>query len=553
MREAPEAAARVRRLPPLEMLALALLAMLPVMPYLSYGLRVGVPRFAVAGDFALLEQATRHVWKADALLGPYSRFHWHHPGPLFFYLAAPFEAMFGTASTGLFVGTCAINACAAATLVCMVRVCATRVHAIAALAVMLAWFAAFGNVAANPWNPLVIVIPLMTYLVACALAARGESRAVIPAALFGALAASTHVAAITTVLVAGAASAVGFAIRRRRDLVQRDKRRIAIGAAVVLLALTPPVVDQLTESPGNLRTLVHFFSHREAPSKSFSTALRNSVIATSWMPDRLISRTLPDEGWIAHGMRWDAMPAKVSRTARTLAFVHVLLVTLAALVAFRRDTASLAIVAFGVLGELVALFALRSIVGDDLHYLVFWTTAASSVAWIGAFSAVFRAASALKTGAKGQRLVRGSLVVCGLLAAAIATSFQGRWLARNPAMPGSYPGMPPTMSALHAGLRERLARETATPVIHLEGAYDLAQAMVLELEKDSLDVRVAETDRWNFTGVRSGAGLSRPLHVWFSQPALPLATAPCLERLVEHAGSAVYVAPAELPSCPPQP
>src|SRR5690606_41981929 len=100
----------------IEAIAFGLLAALPVLPHLVLLLREGVPRFGLFGDFALLEHATRHVWSGDTLLGPYSRFRWNHPGPLFFYLAAPFQAAFGTASTGLYVATCFVNAAAAAAL-----------------------------------------------------------------------------------------------------------------------------------------------------------------------------------------------------------------------------------------------------------------------------------------------------------------------------------------------------------------------------------------------------------------------------------------------------
>ncbi|HVJ89010.1 MAG TPA: glycosyltransferase family 39 protein [Labilithrix sp.] len=537
----------------LELVAFFLLAVLPVWPYLAFALRTGVERFSIAGDFALLEQATRHVWHGDALLGPYSRFRWHHPGPLFFYIAAPFEALFGPKSTGLFVGACVVNAAAAAALVANVRMSTTRAHAAASLLVVLAWFAAFGNVTASPWNPLVIVLPLVTFLVSCALFARGETRAFVPAAFFGALALSTHVAAITTVVVAATVAVLIF-VARRHVLTRRDRGFLACGLAIVVLAFLPPLVEQVTAPRGNLRALATFFLHRAAPPKPLSVALKNAIVATSWMPDRLFSHALPEEGWVPLGMRWDNMPERVSRTAATIALVHVTLVVLAFVVArLRRDATSLAILGFGVLAEVVALVSLRSIVGADMQYLVFWTTAASSVAWLGTLSALISAASAASLAVlspRGRKAATCGLACAGLLLAATATSFQAQWLAKHSSLPGSYRSMNPLMSRLHAALRERMAREGATPVIHLEGAYDLAEAMVLELEKDGLDVRVLDADRWLFTGVSSEANIVRPLHVWFSQPALPLAKAPCLELLEEREGHAIYVAAPHCHCCP---
>ena len=97
---------RARRTRRLEAVALGLLAALPVVPYLTFVLRFGVPRFELFGDWAGIEQATRSVWRGETLVGSMSRFDFSHPGPLFFYVAAPFETAFGEASTGIFVAAC---------------------------------------------------------------------------------------------------------------------------------------------------------------------------------------------------------------------------------------------------------------------------------------------------------------------------------------------------------------------------------------------------------------------------------------------------------------
>src|SRR4051812_10274423 len=46
------------------------------------------------GDTALLELTVRDVGAHVPLLGPYSRYHWHHPGPLLFdWLAVPYRVL----------------------------------------------------------------------------------------------------------------------------------------------------------------------------------------------------------------------------------------------------------------------------------------------------------------------------------------------------------------------------------------------------------------------------------------------------------------------------
>ena len=47
------------------------------------------------GDYAGLEIATRYVFTGRTLLGPYSRFMFNHPGPLYFFVIAPIYVLLG--------------------------------------------------------------------------------------------------------------------------------------------------------------------------------------------------------------------------------------------------------------------------------------------------------------------------------------------------------------------------------------------------------------------------------------------------------------------------
>ena len=82
---------------------------LPLAPLLFALLARPVPRFVVNGDYAGLEIATRFVPTGTTLLGPYSRFGWNHPGPLYFVLLAPIHALFGGTSTGIFAGALGVR------------------------------------------------------------------------------------------------------------------------------------------------------------------------------------------------------------------------------------------------------------------------------------------------------------------------------------------------------------------------------------------------------------------------------------------------------------
>ncbi|HEY2429607.1 MAG TPA: hypothetical protein VGI06_11805, partial [Acidimicrobiales bacterium] len=70
------------------------------------------PHVVLYGDQALLELGARRAAHLDQLVGPYSRTGFHHPGPIVFYLLAPFVRILGTGGSGLYLGAVAINGAA---------------------------------------------------------------------------------------------------------------------------------------------------------------------------------------------------------------------------------------------------------------------------------------------------------------------------------------------------------------------------------------------------------------------------------------------------------
>src|SRR6516164_9762469 len=88
--------------------------MLPVLFLLCmYVARVTEP-VVTSEDIAVTELYTDLASHGRLLLGPYSRFGWHHPGPVYFYLQAPLYAASNRAGASLFLGAMAINVVALA-------------------------------------------------------------------------------------------------------------------------------------------------------------------------------------------------------------------------------------------------------------------------------------------------------------------------------------------------------------------------------------------------------------------------------------------------------
>jgi len=83
---------------------LALLGSLGLVNFAAYAAPI-----VTDADIAVTELYVELATRGDLLLGPYSRFGWHHPGPLFFYLVAPFYALGGHQAAAMYAVALAIN------------------------------------------------------------------------------------------------------------------------------------------------------------------------------------------------------------------------------------------------------------------------------------------------------------------------------------------------------------------------------------------------------------------------------------------------------------
>lgn len=547
---------RARRNRRIEAAAIGLLAVLPLVPYFTFLLRSGVPRFGLIGDLALVEHATRHVWTGETLVGSPSRFGWSQPGPFFFYFAAPFQAIGGTSSTGVYVAATFINAAAAAGIVACARMYARRAHAIAALLVVLAWFAAFGSVAASPWAPFLVVLPLLAFLLNAAMIARGKSGAAYPALVYGAFAAQTHVCAVPVVIAATIVAVAAFFIgsrRRERDApspeLASQKWRIGIAGAIGLILAVPPIVEQIIAPTGNFRRIVSFFVHRQAPLVPIGTAIQQWMTMMAWLPYRMARLTLMREDFVPQMARVDEMYLGTSSFPAIVAGVHVGMGVMCAMIAWKRsDTVSLALLSIGALADIVSIGALQAIVGVSAPYLVLWTTAASSVLWIGVFSTLFSAAGAAALRSEKVMNTAATPIIVFGLTLAVATATLQRWsFAKHPAGPGSHPELRPDIQKAYGLLHDRLKKDGATPVMHLEGFSDIALGFYLELEKDRIDVRSPASDRSLLVGARPDEKAPKPLHLWIGSAASPHRLAKCTE-VVARSGDLVVLGAAQAPA-----
>lgn len=331
------------------------------------------------GDASLIELATMEAASGRRLLGAYSRYGWHHPGPVYFYLLAVPYRLLGPAA-GLQAGALLVNAVAAVGVVAAVRHMAGARAAWAAAAVVLAICLGVGPVyLRDPWNPFVVMLPLLLFAVLCTAAAAGWPRALWVAAVVGSFCVQTHVGTGPLVAVLGLMAVV---VRLRGRWVQapvhagrsptgsHPVRAVVTAASLTALALVwlPPLVEQARASVGNLTSLARFAVGAHA-GHPFGEALLGYTVGASAFPFGKPGLELPEV----------AGPGSVLVVVASLggAMICVLLGRRSA------DRLMAALGATSLLAAAVGVVAASRIVGPLLGYLLYWMVAAPGLAWLG--------------------------------------------------------------------------------------------------------------------------------------------------------------------------
>jgi hypothetical protein len=198
-------------------------------------------------DDALIELRTADVGVHTVLVGPYSRFGWHHPGPSLFYVFALPYRLLSRSSVALPLTAVVINLVAVVTMAAIAWRRGGRTLLIAFLLVLQVQLATLGPwVLRSAWNPNVTILPLALVLMLAWCSGCGERWCLPLAAAVGSFVVQSHVGFAAVVGVVLVASAT-WVLPRRGTRVP-----IALAAGVVALLWLPPAAEQLTGDPGNL-------------------------------------------------------------------------------------------------------------------------------------------------------------------------------------------------------------------------------------------------------------------------------------------------------------
>lgn len=323
------------------------------------------------GDAAIELLRIGEVGTRDTpLVGQYSRFGWDHPGPMLFYVFAPFRVLFGDA--GVLFGAGLLNGLAiAGTLAVARRRGGLALAAITSVVILLLVVGLGTDLLVDPWNPWVAITPFLLCVFLAWSVVEGDTVALGWMALVGSWAVQAHAGYAPLVTGLGLLGVAWVVASRRAHPRLAPHSVVAVGVALACWAL--PLWDQLFGS-GNLGEILSYTRHPE--ESPFGWALAYRVFGAQLGPGApwITGDDVNAAGTVAAGSTWLAV------------LITLAVAVLGALAAARgaRSAGRFAVVVAS--AAALALFATSRVSGLTGSYVVryWWVVAAAcwcSIAW----------------------------------------------------------------------------------------------------------------------------------------------------------------------------
>jgi hypothetical protein len=238
------------------------------------------------GDFALIESYTLMATQRKLVVGPYSRYGWHHPGPLYFWLAAPFYALAKFKTSGIHVAVQCINASALLVAAWIAARFASPTLIAAVFVAIVGYLWRAWHIFVSMWNPHVPILPTIALTFVCAAIACGEVGLIPLAAFLASFIAQTSIGLLPCaagLCVIALVSAAAQSRRARGVWIDAGTMRAINRTAWLLVVLwSGPIAEQMVNTPGNLRQIVRFFneSHDRPPIRDAFVAWADNATGT---------------------------------------------------------------------------------------------------------------------------------------------------------------------------------------------------------------------------------------------------------------------------------
>lgn len=468
------------------------------LPFVVAAVALAVRTYAPVLDLAMTEVRVRDVFgRHSPLIGLPGRIgsfpdQGSHPGPLSFYLLAPFHRLTGGTAVALLVGATALQLASALGAVWVAgRRSADARRAVAVVVVVLtAWLGA--SVLTQPWNPY---LPLMTFLFALVCTwsvVDGDHVMLVPLTLAASFCAQTHVPYLSlgVALVGTAFVATGWRWWRSRCIDRAARRSVMFSVGLGALVWSPVFVDQWRRTPGNISMLRrHFLDPPEDPVGWVEGA---RVVLAHLDPVRVLTglaerdgswlgvlRGLEGGSWVI-GLGLLAVWAAVAVRSRRLA-----------------DKGPWHLHQVVAVGLFIAVVSSGRIFGKVWYYLVLWAWVIGAVAIVAVVLTIVaaRRARALPVTGRTPTLFGSALLGVVLLVSVVDSArvdppedHLSRVLAAL---------VPPTVAAISDGTVSGEAM-AGTYLVRFQDAASFgsqAYGLVSELERAGIDARMTPTYR----------------------------------------------------------
>lgn len=348
----------------------------------------GSPDLAVEGDLAMLDISTRNIAEGRSLLGPYSRFGFNHPGPLYLLLRLPLCLLTGWSGSASYITVPILIAlCLAASFTIVRRLSGKALSVVFCLLALLYLLRSSPVVWLRDWNPFVIIFPFLLFVLSCAAVASGRTAWFPAAVICGSLVAQTHLGGAPVVLI------LLFLVVPVRRLFGRGganstaglEKAVVVGAVFGVLLWLPVLVEELAPGQGNVSRMIGFM--RENPTEvGLRAALREwSGALTSPEIGLLAPRELRSRGVFF-------------QVVFALAAARLILIAGCAAVLRKtgRNSFIASLAALLAAAQIVMFLAVLQVRGELNEYLFCWFSVTSPLSWlvfIGTISAYAREGS----------------------------------------------------------------------------------------------------------------------------------------------------------------
>jgi hypothetical protein len=463
-----------RRLRPVH--ALLALAALPfAIGAVSLVVTVGGNYFPAA-DHALTEMQIRDIGRHEVLIGLYSRENWNHPGPMLFYLLAPFYWLTGGASIGMHVGALAINAASVVGMALVARrrggtplMLCTLLGSVLLMRTLSAEFVA------DPWNLYVTVLPFAFMIFLAWTLACGDAWALPVATVVASYLAQSHVGFVVLalpLLVGGA----GWLLLSERGRLRQLQLPLLLSGALGGLLWVPTLVDVIVNRPSNLTRVYRYFRHSDDDPHSLVEGWRVITGQFGGAPEWLIRK---------QPFSWPAGESPFLYSS-PLPWVLVPLVVAAVLLwRWGRSEDRKLVVVLGA-SLVLGVVAVARTLGPAFDYRLRWTWAPPMVAFVVIAWTTWRAA-ARRWPEQEPRFV--AVAVGGLVAVTSVNVFTAATTG-TPMEPDSEvleELMPQILEGVEPGEGQVVVNDP-----YNQAAW-FSRGMVLQLERRGIDARVGPT------------------------------------------------------------